>query len=571
MSGPIKAIDMEKGEFTPKLFTLIRDRSIRKHIYDDMFSGVIVGIVALPLAIAFAIASGVSPQQGLITAIVAGFIVSAFGGSRVQIGGPTGAFIVIVYGIVQEHGVGGLSVATVMAGFILIGMGFARFGSLLKFIPYPLIVGFTSGIALIIFSSQIKDLLGLKMEAIPVDFVEKWIAYAESLGEFNIHAVGIAFGTIVITLNFQQITNRIPGSIVAIVLSTLLVQLFQVPVETIESRFGDIPAIFTMPGIPDIDYPTFRKLIQPALAIALLGGIESLLSAVVADGMIGGRHRSNMELVAQGAANIFSSLFGGIPATGAIARTATNVKNGGRTPVAGIVHAITLLVITLLLAPYAKLIPLACLAGILVVVSYHMGEWHHFFSMLRGDRLDVPVLLTTFILTVFFDLVIAIEVGMVLSSFIFMKRMSDMVTVRDFSDRTRGEEENGEELFEEELSGIPEGITLYEINGPLFFGAAHKFNQTITDIHQSPGVMIIRMRRVPFVDATGMYHLKEAVKSMVSRNVIVIMSGVNPGVRSELEKADIHSLIGRDNILSNIGDAIKRAKEVVVSTGARAE
>ena len=410
-------------EFIPKLFSLLKEGISKDTITKDILSGLIVGIVALPLAIAFAIASGVSPEKGIITAIFAGIIISVLGGSRVQIGGPTGAFIVIVYGIVQEFGINGLTIATFMAGFIIIGLGLARLGNLLKFIPYSLIVGFTSGIALIIFSSQINDFFGLNIAKVPADFMEKWVVYFENMDKINGYAIAIAAGTVIITLYFQKLIKKIPGSIVAILLSTIVVQAFGIPVATIESNFGEIPNHLSMPSLPHVDYATVKSLIQPAFAIALLGAIESLLSAVVSDSMIGGKHRSNMELIAQGGANIVSAIFGGIPATGAIARTATNVKNGGRTPIAGIVHALVLLSIMLLFAPYAKLIPLSCLAGILMVVAYHMSEWRQFRSILKGNRMDIIILLSTFFLTVIFDLVIAIEIGIVLSSFMFMKRM----------------------------------------------------------------------------------------------------------------------------------------------------
>jgi SulP family sulfate permease len=399
---------MKDTPFTPKLFSIIKEGISKEQLQKDIVAGLIVGIVALPLAIAFAIASGVSPDKGLITAIIAGLVTSVLGGSRVQIGGPTGAFIVIVYAIVQAHGVNGLIIATFMAGLILIAMGLARIGNLLKFIPYPLIVGFTSGIAVISFSSQVKDFFGLPIESVPADFIEKWEVYAMHSYSINWIAVVIALGTILVAFNFHRLTNKIPGSIVAILLSTIAVYFFKLPVSTIETSFGDIPNHLSWPTIPHISFDTVKALIQPAFAIALLGGIESLLSAVVADGMIGGRHRSNAELVAQGTANCFSAMFGGIPATGAIARTATNVRNGGRTPIAGITHAIVLLLIMLLIAPFAKLIPMACLAGILIVVAYHMSEWRQFSSLLKGNKSDVLILLVTFFLTVFFDLVIAI-------------------------------------------------------------------------------------------------------------------------------------------------------------------
>lgn len=549
-------------EFIPKLISLIRGGISRKQLSNDILAGVIVGVVALPLAIAFAIASGVSPEKGLITAIVAGLIISALGGSRVQIGGPTGAFIVIVYGVVQEHGVGGLTIATFMAGFIIIGMGLAKLGNYLRFIPYPLIVGFTSGIALIIFSSQIKDFFGLPIENLPADFMEKWGVYAQHFNQINWTAFSIAIGTVLISFNFHRISQKIPGSIVAIVLSTVVVSFFDLPVETIASSFGAIPNSISLPVLPEIDLQIIQELIQPAIAIALLGSIESLLSAVVADGMIGGRHRSNMELVAQGTANIFSGLFGGIPATGAIARTATNIKNGGRTPVAGIVHALVLLLIMLVFAPIAKMIPLACLAGILVVVAWNMGEWHHFVSMMKSNRMDVIVLLSTFFLTVFFDLIIAIQVGMILASFIFMKRMGEATSIDKSSGLLQADEEE-DMLFEEELSSIPEGVVLYEIKGPLFFGASQKFQEVITDLHQQPPILILRMRHVPFIDATAINRLREMCGQLQAKGTTIILSGANHEVKKELLNAGLYDLVGKYNIHDSIPQALHRAGELL--------
>ncbi|PKQ45239.1 SulP family inorganic anion transporter [Confluentibacter flavum] len=546
-----------RKEFIPKLFSLLKQGISREILTKDMLSGLIVGIVALPLAIAFAIASGVSPEKGILTAIIAGIIISTFGGSRVQIGGPTGAFIVIIYGIVQQYGTDGLTIATFMAGFIIIGFGLMRLGNLLKYIPYSLIVGFTSGIALIIFSSQINDFFGLHIAKVPANFIDKWSVYFDNLHNINWFAIGIAFATVLITLYFQKIIRKIPGSIIAIVLATIVVQVFEIPVDTIESNFGDIPNKIGLPSIPNVSFDTIQALIQPAFAIAILGSIESLLSAVVSDSMIGGKHRSNMELVAQGAANIMSSLFGGIPATGAIARTATNVKNGGRTPIAGIVHAIVLLTIMLLFAPYAKLIPMSCLAGILMVVAYHMSEWKQFRSILKGNRMDIIILLTTFFLTVIFDLVIAIEIGIVLSSFIFMKRMSESVNIQDFS----SENENTEHLFDEEQLDIPEGVILYEINGPLFFGAARQFQETITNTHFQPKVIIIRMRYVPLIDATGYQSIKEIIKTYKSRKIKVIISGVKTSLRKDFEKNELFLFIESDLVVEEIQTAIKRAKE----------
>lgn len=553
---------MKDKEFTPKFISLLKEGISRKQLTKDVLSGIIVGIVALPLAIAFAIASGVSPEKGLITAIIAGLVISLLSGSRVQIGGPTGAFIIIVFGIVQEHGVSGLTIATFMAGFLIIGLGVLKLGNYLKFIPYPLIVGFTSGIAVVIFSTQIKDFLGMEIDKIPADFVEKWLVYFQHLDSINWMAFAIAIGTVLIALNFYRITTKIPGSLVAIVLATLLVYFFELPVETIESKFGEIPNEIAMPQIPNINFKIIQQLIEPAIAIALLGAIESLLSAVVADGMIGGKHRSNMELVAQGVGNIFSGLFGGIPATGAIARTATNVKNGGRTPIAGIVHAIFLLLIMLLFAPIAKLIPLSCLAGILVVVAYHMSEWRHFKDLLKSNRMDIIVLLTTFFLTVFFDLILAIEIGLILSSFIFMKRMSDATTINNAENLFGTAEANGEKLFEEELPYIPKDTMLYEINGPLFFGASQKFQEFLTDLKQEPKVLILRMRNVPFIDATAVNRLKEFHQKLESCGTTIIISGANRQVKEELYKSEFYSLIGKNNILDNINHAIERAEEI---------
>ena len=546
-------------EFVPKFFSLLKQGITKETLLKDSLSGLIVGIVALPLAIAFAIASGVSPEKGIITAIIAGIIISTFGGSRVQIGGPTGAFIVIVYGIIQEFGTDGLTIATFMAGFIIIGLGLARLGNLLKFIPYSLIVGFTSGIALIIFSSQINDFLGLHITRVPVDFIEKWKTYFENWSKVNGYAIAIAIGTVLLTLFFQKLHKKIPGSIIAIILSTIIVKIFNIPVDTIESNFGDIPNHFSTPSIPHVDFETIRSLIQPAFAIALLGGIESLLSAVVSDSMIGGKHRSNMELIAQGTANIVSSIFGGIPATGAIARTATNVKNGGRTPIAGIVHALVLLAIMLLFAPYAKLIPMSCLAGILIVVAYHMSEWRQFVSILKGNRMDIIILLTTFFLTVIFDLVIAIEIGIVLSSFMFMKRMSESVNIQNIT----SENKNDESLFDEEHLDLPKGVLLYEINGPLFFGAARQFQETITNTHLQPKVVIIRMRYVPLIDATGFQSLKEIIKTYKAKGIQVILSGISENLNKDFEKNGMYMLIKEEFVLGNIVMALEKAREVM--------
>lgn len=553
---------MKDPIFKPKFFSLLKNGISKKQLAKDLSAGFIVGIVALPLAIAFAIASGVSPDKGLITAIVAGLIISVLGGSRVQIGGPTGAFIVILYAVVQEHGVDGLIIATFMAGFILITMGIGRLGSLLKFIPYPLIVGFTSGIAVIIFSSQIKDFFGLPIESVPADFIDKWKIYALNFHQINWIAVSIALATIFISLRFSRISKKVPGSIVAIIITTLIVYLFDIPVTTIESSFGNIPNHLSMPSIPKVDFKTIQALIQPAFAIALLGGIESLLSAVVADGMIGGRHRSNTELIAQGTANCVSAMFGGIPATGAIARTATNVNNGGRTPVAGIVHAVVLLLIMLIFAPLAKLIPMATLAGILIVVSYHMSEWQQFKSLLRGNKYDILILLVTFFLTVVFDLVTAIQIGIILSSFIFMKRMSESLHIEKAMDLFAPDSEK-EKIFEEEQIELPKGVIMYEISGALFFGAAQKFQDTISHIQLKPNVLILRVRYVSFIDATGIYRLKELITHFEKHGIQIIISGAIPSVLEDMEKGDIYSVLPKENMHKNIDASVERAKEIL--------
>ncbi|MGH2649508.1 MAG: SulP family inorganic anion transporter, partial [Ginsengibacter sp.] len=481
----------------PKLFDTLKTYN-RQQFGKDAMAGLIVGIVAIPLAIAFAIASGVSPEKGLYTAIIGGFIISALGGSKVQIGGPTGAFIVIVYGIVQQYGIDGLIIATFLAGVMLIIMGFARLGAVIKFIPHPLIIGFTSGIALIIFSSEIKDFFGLKMGAVPANFLDKWKSYFANFSSLNIYTLLIACAAVIIILLWPKVTHKIPGSLIAILATTAAVQLFHLPVESIGSRFGTIPSSLPSPVIPHLDFSIIKNLIRPAFTIAILGGIESLLSAVVADGMIGGNHRSNMELIAQGTANIFSSIFGGIPATGAIARTATNVKNGGRTPVAGMIHAVTLLLILLFFGKWASLIPMATLAAILVVIAYNMSEWRHFLSVTKGPKSDVAVLLATFLLTVIIDLTVAIEIGMVLAAFLFMRKMIQFSNVNILTSQI---DDHNDEPDKGAISNykIPKDVEVFEITGPLFFGAAYKFKDSIKFIERTPKVLIIRMRLVPII------------------------------------------------------------------------
>ncbi|MCT4602040.1 MAG: sulfate permease [Marinifilum sp.] len=538
--------------FKPKLFSVLKGYNSQS-FQKDLFAGIIVGIVALPLAIAFAVASGVSPEKGLITAIVAGFLISFLGGSRVQIGGPTGAFIVIVYGILQQFGLEGLMISTFLAGIILVLFGMLRLGAILKFIPHPLIVGFTSGIALVIFSTQIKAALGLNIDSVPSEFIEKWVCYFSNLNSFNLYAIAISGGTILISLYAGKLIPKIPGSFIAIIVTTLLVQVLQLPVNTIESVYGNIPNSIGF-DLPDIDWSLIHNYFEPALTIAILGAIESLLSAVVADGMIGGNHRSNTELIAQGIANIFSPVFGGIPATGAIARTATNVKNGGRTPIAGIVHALTLLLIMLVFGKWAKLIPMSCLAGILIVVSYNMSEWRTFRSIMKGSRFDIIVLLTTFLLTVLVDLTIAIEIGIVLAALIFMYRMSKINGVMPV-------ESESDEIQNYNL--IPKEIEIYEISGPFFFAAAKRYQETLRELKHSTSVLIIRMRHVPFIDATGIRNFTEIIKTLKKKKTKVILSGVNKEVKHELKRSEIANYLSEEDILDNFEDALHLAKKKV--------
>jgi len=543
--------------FRPKIVDTLKNYS-KAQFYKDAIAGVIVGVVALPLAIAFAIASGVSPEKGLFTAIIAGFIISALGGSRVQIGGPTGAFIVVVYGIVQQYGVNGLVIATFIAGILLIIMGMVRLGNSIKFIPYPLIVGFTTGIAVIIFSSHVKDFLGLKMGNVPADFISKWLAYGHQASSISLYAVIIGGFTLLAISVWPRVTHKVPGSLIAIILTTLAVHFFKLPVETIGSRFGAIPSSLPEPVIPGVSFATIQHLIRAAFTIAMLGSIESLLSAVVADGMIGGNHRSNTELIAQGVANICSSLFGGIPATGAIARTATNIKNGGRTPVAGIIHALTLLIIMIFVGKWAALIPMATLAGVLVVVAWHMSETKSFLSILKGSKSDAAVLLTTFLLTVFVDLTVAIEIGMILAAFLFMRKMMQVSSVQQVNPSSDGEAE--ETLIPD---GLPKGVDVFEINGPLFFGAAYKFKDTMKMVENPASILIIRMGNVPMVDATGIRILKEVNAEIKKRGGKLILSEViNEPVLEELKKTRLLFQIGKANVTPTFEKALERMHEI---------
>jgi len=544
--------------FRPKIIDTLKNYS-KAQFYKDAVAGIIVGIVALPLAIAFAIASGVSPEKGIFTAIIAGFIVSALGGSRVQIGGPTGAFIVVVYGIVQQFGISGLIIATFLAGILLIIMGLTRLGNMIKFIPYPLIVGFTTGIAVIIFSSQVKDFLGLKMGSVPADFISKWVAYGHHLDQLDLYAAAIATFTLLMILWWPKVTHKIPGSLIAIVITTLVVYFFKLPVETIGSRFGTISSSLPQPIVPHVTLSVLQQMIRPAFTIAMLGSIESLLSAVVADGMTGGNHRSNTELIAQGIANICSSIFGGIPATGAIARTATNIKNGGRTPIAGIIHAITLLVIMLFVGKWASLIPMATLAGILIVVAWHMSEAKSFLFVLKGSKSDATVLLATFLLTVFVDLTVAIEIGMILAAFLFMRKimLASSVQQTGFSN---------DETPEDRLmpDSLPDQVDVFEINGPLFFGAAYKFRDTMRLIENPARILIIRMDKVPVIDATGIRVLQDVHEEFNKKSSKLILSEVNSAqVMDELQKSRLLFRVGKANVTATFENAVKRAQDIL--------
>ncbi len=543
-----------KEIFNPKFFSLLKIGINRKQISTEILSGIVVGIVALPLAIAFAVASGVSPEKGLITAIIAGFLISFLGGSRVQIGGPTGAFIVIVYGIVEKFGIEGLMISTIMAGFFLIAFGLLKLGTLLKYFPHPLVVGFTSGIALVIFSTQVKDALGLHIDKVPSDFIGKWLIYFENINHINFTALLITIVTILITIYSKKITSKIPGSFISIILITSVVHILDIPVTTIETFFGEIPSKIHF-SIPNLHFNNLQHYIAPALTIALLGSIESLLSAVVSDGMIGGKHRSNTELIAQGIANIVTPFFGGIPATGAIARTATNVKNGGRTPIAGMVHAITLLLIMLFLGSWAKLIPMSCLAGILIVIAYNMSEWRSFISILRSSYFDILVLLSTFLLTVFVDLTVAIEVGVVLSALLFMKRMS-LITEKRINNVIDSD-------LIEDYSMLPKGLNIYEISGPLFFASATKYSGIIEEIGLKSKILIIRMRHVPFIDNTGLHNLIETLKILRKEKIIVILSGVNSETEKDFADTNIYNLVPKDLICDNFNDSLKLAKKLL--------
>lgn len=548
----------------PKLVSTLKTYD-RSQLSSDVVAGVIVGIVALPLAIAFAIASGVTPDRGLWTAIVAGLIVSVLGGSRVQIGGPTGAFVVIVYGIVERYGIDGLTVATLMAGVILVVMGLTKLGGTIRYMPHPVITGFTSGIALIILSSQVRDFFGLRMGAVPAAFVPKWTAFAAHAGTTTPYALAIAVLALAILVVWPRVSERVPGPFVALVVTTAVARIFELPIDTIGSRFGEISAAVPHPVMPHLSFEQVTGLVGPAFTIALLAAIESLLSAVVADGMIGGRHRPNMELVAQGVANMVSPLFGGMPATGAIARTATNVKHGGRTPVAGIVHALTLLAITLFAGRWASLIPMATLAAILVIVAYHMSDWRGFVSELRAPKSDVAVLLTTFLLTVLVDLTVAIAVGVSLAALLFIRRMASVTSI-SLVTADLDDDNSSDEDATLDRKTVPEGVEVFEISGPFFFGAAAAFKDTISQIARKPRVLVIRMRHVNALDSSGMRALTEVVRSTRKEGTLVFLAEVHMQPLVALTGSTTLDEIGRDHLFDTLDGALEAARTLVASS-----
>ncbi|MDU2664878.1 MAG: sulfate permease, partial [Clostridium perfringens] len=546
--------------YKPKLISLLDDKEngfSKEQFFKDLVAGIIVAIIALPLSIALGISSGVSPEKGLITAIIAGFIISLLGGSRVQIGGPTGAFVVIVFGIIQNHGVDGLIIATFMAGIILVLFGLLRFGSLIKYIPYPITVGFTSGIAVTLFSTQVKDFLGLSMTKTPSEFIPKWEAYISHMNTTNLYTLAIGLLALIILIFWPKINKKIPGSLIALIVTTLVVFIFNLPVATIGSQFGKISSNIPMPHIPNLNLNTLKALIGPAFTIALLGGIESLLSAVVSDGMIGDKHNSNAELIAQGVANMGSSLFGGIPATGAIARTAANVKNGGRTPISGIVHSITLLLIMLVFMPLAKFIPLTTLSAILIIVSYNMSEWRTFKAILKAPKSDIAILLTTFFLTVLFDLVIAIGIGMVVSMCLFMRRVATSIEVNELNESDCSDKSNIDTDMENLKVG--ENVLVYDIRGHLFFGAVDTFMNTMKEINDDAKVLVLRMRHTKTLDVTGYKQIKNIALSCKSRNMNLIISELQEQPKKVMRLMGFIDNLGEDHFATNFDEALEKA------------
>ena len=560
---------------TPAFFKVMKGYT-SKQFSTDLMAGIIVGIVAIPLAIAFGIASGVGPTEGLITAIVAGFLISLLGGTKVQIGGPTGAFIVIIYGIIQQHGLTGLMIATIMAGILLIFMGLFRLGSVIKFIPYPVVVGFTGGIALTIFSTQMNDFFGLGIEKVPADFISKWICYADNFSSINFWSFGVALISLLIIIFTPKISKKVPGSLVAIIFATLGVWILKnftdfEGAKTI-TTIGDLytlPSGIPAPKVPSLElaegetlYSLIQTLFPAAFTIAILGAIESLLSAVVADGVVGGKHDSNAELVGQGVANIVTPFFGGIPATGAIARTMANINNGGRTPVAGMVHTVVLVLVLLFMGGLVGLIPMPCLAAVLVMVAYNMSGWKTFVSLAKNPKSDFAVLMTTFVLTVVFDLTIAIEIGLLLAIFLFLRRISESVQIRDFHDEIDPNVETDVASHEEKLH-IPSQTEVYEIEGPYFFGVANKFDEIMGHYAETPKVRIIRMRRVPFIDSTGIHNLETLCQQSQKAGIQVVLSGVKPHVHDTLRKAGFFHTLQEEFVCSHINIALEKAREIV--------
>lgn len=553
----------------PKLFSMVANKNPdlnTKQILNDVVAGLIVAIIALPLSVALAIASGVTPQKGLITAIIAGFIISFLGGSRVQIGGPTGAFVVIVYGIIEMYGIQGLTIATIMAGIILVVFGLFKFGSVIKFIPYPITTGFTTGIAVVLLSTQIKDFLGLNVDNVPSEFLEKWECYIENFSSISFTTLIVGIISLLIIILWPKINKTIPGSLIALLVVTAGVTIFKIPVDTIGSRFGEISGSIPAPKLYPIDLATIKVLIKPALTIAILAGIESLLSAVVADGMIGKKHNSNMELVAQGVANIASGLFGGIPATGAIARTAANVKNGGRTPIAGMVHAVVIFFIMIVFMSYAKLIPMATLAAILTLVSYNMSEWRSFKALFKSTKSDISILLITFFLTVIFDLVIAIEIGMIFAMFLFIKKMSDStqaVSVSPYLKDALNDESESCDFKEGQYSLFKDKLLVYEVNGPLFFGAANTFLDLMNQVNINADILILRMRNVPILDATAYNVLKRIDMHCRKHHIMLLFSGVQEKPYKLLDKMGFVSKLGQDRFCKDFDTALNIAHEIL--------
>lgn len=550
------------ADLTPKLITILKEGYSKQTFISDLISGILIGIIALPLAIAFGIASGVKPEQGIFSAIIAGIVVSLFSGSRVQVSGPTGAFIVIIYGIVQQYGYDGLAIATILAGIFLVILGLFRFGILLRFIPYSLTIGFTSGIAIIIISSQVNDFLGLNIQSVPADFIDKWAAFIENLGSFNFYTLIIGITSLIIIFGWQKFNLKISGSLIALILATLVVQVFQLPVDTIGLKFGQVPNSLPSPSFPNLSWAVITKMFSPAFTIAILAAIESLLSASVADGMTGTRHRSNMELVAQGVGNIVSPIFFGIPVTGAIARTAANIKNGGKTPIASVIHSIVLVIIILFFGSYAEMIPIAALSAILIYTAYKMGEWHSFIKTFKAPLSDRLILINTFLLTVFIDLTIAIEVGLVLAALSFIKKMSDVTEARLLTESIRAAEE-GNESVQISNKEIPKGVEIFEVYGTLFFGAIDQFRETIRQLEKAPKVIILQTQHLLVIDGSGLKALEDLFNQLQKEKTILLVSGLHKQPMFELIRSGLFDKIKEENFFGNLDEALQAAKSLI--------